>query len=502
MSTRLAATAPSLNAFERFREWRDTFVMTPVQRRLIGLALLAGFGAFWGLAIAVVGPAAAIICISMVACVFIVRDFRVGAVVMILIMPIAQSHLFPREMFGVTGANPLNLLMATTLVCMAARLAGDGTLSRFVPRAVVLLYILPMLMGAIIGAPHAGEIPSSFRETEMIYFFEEKGYFRDMFLKPLTFVVFALVVAVAVQKSKRPERFITPTLISVGIMAAVVVIFIASLGVGLSDLAGEYSRHIFTPLGMHANDLGRLYAVAYAIMLFTWDRTERPARKLAVLVAMGAVAMALVLTFSRGSIFAFLAINLGYVLSRRNRKTLGLLAVGLPVAIYFMPGAIIYRMTMGWSEGAEAASAGRMTDIWAPLMPHLSDSPVWGNGLGAIMFSPPMINGTIMEVAHPHNAYLQLFYDLGLIGTVAILAFWILVWRGFRKLAKEERIKPELRGFFEGAAAGLIGFAVAGIAGSSFMPAPEQSFLWLAVGMMYGVMRQLEPPKLKKKRRK
>jgi hypothetical protein len=42
---------------------------------------------------------------------------------------------------------------------------------------------------------------------------------------------------------------------------------------------------------------------------------------------------------------------------------------------------------------------------------------------------------------------------------------------------------------------------VAGVAGSSFMPAPEQAFLWLAVGMLYGVQRQLAPPPVKKKRR-
>ena len=498
----MSAAAPTLTYTERLREWRENFVIPERYKAIAMLAALAGFGAFWGLAIALVGPPAAIICISLVACVFIVRDFRVGAILLILIMPIAQSHLFPREMFGITGANPLNLLMAATIVCMSARVVGDGTLSRFVPRAVLLLYILPMLMGAFIGAPHAGEIPSSFRETEMIFFTEEKGYFRDMFVKPLTFVVFALLVAVAVQKSKRPERFITPTMLSVWIMALVVVFFVASLGVGLSDLAGEYSRHIFTPLGMHANDLGRLYAVAYAILLFTWDRTTRPVPKLATLLAMGAVAIALALTFSRGSIFAFLAINLIYVISRPNRKTLALAGIGLPIAAYFMPGAIIYRMTSGWSEGAEVASAGRMTDIWAPLMPELSNSPIWGNGLGAIMWSKPMINGTIMEVAHPHNAYLQVFYDLGLIGTVAILAFWFVMWRGFRRLAKDERIVPQLRGFFEGAAAGLIGFAVAGIAGSSLMPAPEQAFIWLAVGMMYGVMRQLDPPMPKKKRRK
>ena len=43
-----------------------------------------------------------------------------------------------------------------------------------------------------------------------------------------------------------------------------------------------------------------------------------------------------------------------------------------------------------------------------------------------------------------------------------------------------------MRGFFQGAAAGLVSFAITGVAGSSLTPKPEYAFLWLAIGMMYG----------------
>jgi hypothetical protein len=38
---------------------------------------------------------------------------------------------------------------------------------------------------------------------------------------------------------------------------------------------------------------------------------------------------------------------------------------------------------------------------------------------------------------------------------------------------------------------GLVSFMVTGIAGSSLLPSPEQSYLWLALGVMYGVRRHL-----------
>jgi O-antigen ligase len=107
------------------------------------------------------------------------------------------------------------------------------------------------------------------------------------------------------------------------------------------------------------------------------------------------------------------------------------------------------------------------------------------------MWSRPMIEGRLLQVAHPHNAYLETYMDMGLIGLVLLSAFWIYAWRRFRGYSRDKRLTPELQGFFEGAAAGLAAFLVAGMAGSSLAPAPEQAFLWLSVGVMFGIQRKL-----------
>jgi hypothetical protein len=43
-----------------------------------------------------------------------------------------------------------------------------------------------------------------------------------------------------------------------------------------------------------------------------------------------------------------------------------------------------------------------------------------------------------------------------------------------------------MRGFYQGAAAALASFLIAGIADSSLAPKAEQTFVWLAIGMMIG----------------
>jgi O-antigen ligase len=459
-------------------------------RHLAAVAGLVALGAFWGAAVGVGGVAAVIFCLVVVAAIFCLRDFRAGVAILIVIMPISQSYVFPHAMFGFTGLNPLNLLVAVTLASLAMRTAGEGTVRGFVPRPLTWLYIVPLAAGALLGMGHAAEIPAAFRDLDMIFFNDPPGYLRDEFAKPLMLAIYALLVAAAVQRSQKPERFIAPMLGSVFVMAAVVIVFTLASDVTLSQLAGTYARAFFSPLGMHANDLGRLYACAYALMLFTWDRSHNMMLKTALAIAMALVVIALLLTFSRGAFFGFILVNVVYLFSRRRVKTLVLAALLIPVALYFTPGAVWSRMTMGFGEGLNAISAGRVGEIWAPLLPTLADSPIWGNGLGSIMWSAPMIEGRLMLVSHPHNAFLQALMDIGVLGLVALVAYWIHAWRGLRALRNDARLTPELQGFFEGAAAGLLAFLVAAIAGSSLMPVPEQAFLWLAVGMMYGVQRR------------
>ena len=484
----MAAHHPGI-VFDTPDRWeRLNRAIGPRTRRVAAIAALAAFGAFWGLAVGVGGVAALIIFMALVACAFCVRDFRAGVALMIVIMPISQSYAFPHAMFGITGLNPLNLLLVTTLGVFVLRTAGEkGALTGFMPRPLVWLYLVPLAMGVFLGMDDVGRIPSIFRDLDMIFFDNAAGYIRDMFGKPFTFVLYALLVAAAVQRSAQPERFVKPMVVSVAVMALLALGYTLASGMSLSDLAGTYARHFFSPLGMHANDLGRLYACAYALLLFTWDRSSNLALKTLLMLCMGLVVMALLVTFSRGAFFGFILVNIIYLVSRRSLKTIIAAVLLVPIAAVIAPGAIWSRVTMGVGAGANEVTAGRTNEIWAPLIPELDKAPFFGDGLGSILWSNAMLEGRLPLVAHPHNAFLQAFMDMGIVGIVALLGFWLFCWINFRRFAKDQRLKPELQGFFEGAAAGTLAFVAAGFAGSSLAPAPEQLFLWLAIGVMFGV---------------
>jgi O-antigen ligase len=257
--------------------------------------------------------------------------------------------------------------------------------------------------------------------------------------------------------------------------------------VSLDELAGEFRRDFFTPLGLHANELGRMYAIAYALLLFIWSESRNPRLSVPLLASMGVLVVALVLTFSRGSFVAFILVNLIFMLWRGSARTVMVGIIGAIALMVLLPGAVLVRMQLGLGTvDFNALTAGRVDHIWLPLVPELWRSPLWGNGLGSIMWMPPMRAGHMFTVGHPHNAYLQALLDMGVVGLALVCAYWLHVWRGLRKLGRDASLAPELRGLYQGAAAALAAMAIANMAGSSLLPVPEQCLLWMAVGMMYG----------------
>src|SRR6185436_11967907 len=247
------------------------------------IVLLGVLGLASGVVVAFAELNALYLAASLVGSVFILLDFRVGVVLLVLLLPISRSYVFPHAMLGVTGLNPFNLLLAATLGSFALQGLFDGSLRRFIPRPLFWLYLLPIVVAGIIGMRHFGDIAPAFFMYDMLDFKDAPGYLREMLLKPLQLVMFALLLAAAVAKSRRPEKFLLPTLVSIWLMGVLVIAYVAMSGLGLGSLSSSGARGFLSALGLHANDLGRLYAIAYALLLFTWAEAKEPGLRLALL---------------------------------------------------------------------------------------------------------------------------------------------------------------------------------------------------------------------------
>lgn len=433
---------------------------------------------------------AAAVGIALLACLFIMFDFRVGVVCLIVFMPLSASSMLPHNIGGITGLNPLNLLLVGTLVSWALRPLPRGTPpTPAPPQALFWLYVMPFLIASLLGSQHLGEIADRLLALIPLSFGSLTNYVLSVVVKPLFMVIFALLVAAAAARSRQPEQWIVPMLVSVWAMCLMTIGFAAVSGASLSELSSSESRRMLSPLGLHANDLGRLFAIAYALMLYTFAATKDARLRVALIASMGLVVVALTLTFSRGAFFGFAVVNLLFLLSRRTPAAFLLSGLVLLAFILMLPAVVFERIATGWGNGLNAISSGRIEEIWLPLLPELLRHPFFGNGLGAIAWSEPMRAGHMQAVGHAHNAYLNAALDMGLLGLMLLCAYFLHVWWGFRRLSADPAIAPTLRGFYAGAAAGLVSFLLAGFFGSSLTPRPEQFFLWLAIGMMYGQRR-------------
>jgi O-antigen ligase len=455
----------------------------------IAFLALVGLAALCGTMLAVGEVQAMFVTLAIVGAVLVLYDFRIGALLLLVLLPFSNSAVFPRELMGMQGLNPMNLVALATMASFVVH-GGLARIGRLLPLPLVLIYLPPIVLAAFIGSQRIDDIATVMYEEMLVDYHNPMAYIAGVLVKPMQLVVVAMLIAAAVAYVERPERFLRPLVVSVGAFSLVVIGYVILSGVGLAELSRSDSRGFYNqPIGMHANELGRLFLMGYALLLFTWWEAKSPGFKTLLAVTTVLTVIAMLLTFSRAAVLGFLVVNGMFLLWKFNARSLSMLLVAAVLAIAFVPDALYQRITLGLDSGdIEEVSAGRVRGLWLPLLPDLWQTPPWGSGLDSMLWSSATHTGAVPPTGHPHNAYLRAALDMGFIGLALMLAYFAFVWRGFRSLGANPHLSPELRGFFQGAAAGLVAYLVTNWAGSSLLPAVEWTLLWIAIGMMYGML--------------
>ncbi|WP_426424230.1 O-antigen ligase family protein [Bradyrhizobium genosp. A] len=397
-----------------------------------------------------------------------------------LLLPFASTQLVPRQVFGVTGLNSENCLLALTFssLCLASLLSPV----RF-PRLplALLVYVALIALAAYTGSGSAERAITLPGEEPVTV----KSYLLDDFAKPMIILVVAWLAAV-VSRNGNGRSLIWAL---AGAYVALFVIIMGDLvvnGISLDSLASAQERGFLSWTGMHANEIGLMANLGFAILLNTAAATARPLSRLTLFACATAAATTAALTFSRGA-FIGLAVIVGHYLITRRRTGQIVLALSLTVAVaLILPNAFVERATTGFAtEDAQAITAGRLDTIWRPLLPTFWEAPILGHGLGSTMWATPNLHGDMLPVGHPHNAYLGVLLDMGLVGVAVVTAFFWSAWAMFRRLAKNHG-DPQWRGVFQGGVVCLICLAVQGLTDDRLVPTYPQVVLWLCYGLALG----------------
>ncbi|MBC7623633.1 MAG: O-antigen ligase family protein [Aeromicrobium sp.] len=413
-------------------------------------------------------------------------DSKYAISLVILLLPLSTAQFMPREMMGITGLNPFNVTLVLGATLLLFRyLIHPRQLRLPSPSRYFWLYLGALVFAALHGMTQVDDIPAYFKLLQIISFDSATGYVGEVLFKPLLLVASALLLAIGVRNSRHPTFYLVP-------------LFLSSLLLPLSVIADVVrSREVLSAMviggasfsGMHANELGLMFNMALALSLFCLFGQRSRAVKWLLSINAAILLLGMLLTFSRGAYVGFLVI-LTYFLYRRGSFQMMFVAFLLvPLAVLLTPPAVIERAAIGVGSGdVDAISAGRVDEIWRPLLPDIASSIVLGRGLSSVLWSGAAHDNDFFmtgRIGHPHSAYLGMMLDFGILGGLIVLGFFWHLWKLFLSLAAAHPV-PLWRDFFQGASACVLVLLVQGITDDRFSPTVEQCYLWMAYGLALG----------------
>jgi len=377
---------------------------------------------------------------------------------------------------------------------------GGKKLEVPVPRELVLFYFVPFALAMLIGTTHLSEIPPHLYAVKLgrgeKYGLHE--YWISFYLKTMLLVAAVFALGASVLEGGKTYRYTGLVVVSGCLYSLGIVGVVLMSGYSLDQIKNV--RDSLRPLGHHNNDAGYMLMWPFAAALFMREFFVGRLRFVLTVAAL-LIFFGIVLTFSRGGFLAALAVVAYYLWHFRRLRTTLFVAVCSVLALMFAPDAVrdrlltglddrsVYSQVASSSGSGDELTAGRVY-IWRNMAPEVLQSPVFGRGVDSGMWSEFVKNGSIFS--HPHNMYLSILMDMGLLGALCLALAFRYVWKMFKTLSEDVRLTPSVQGYFAGARAGLIGMLAGGIAGVAYLPLNHQLFLWIAIGMGAGYMRLLQ----------
>ena len=343
----------------------------------------------------------------------ILINYRIGVWLLVFLLPFASTQLIPREVLGIQGFNPVNgVLMLTLLSLFVSFLAGRGVIQLVhLPRRF-LAYVAVIALGAYVGAGSAEH--SVINPEEMGEPVTATTYLVGA-AKPIIILIVALLAA-TVARNGNGRPLIWALAASYVAFFLVIVAYVVINGISLQGLAGPDARGFLSWTGMHANQIGLQANLGLAILLFTARATRGVLPRRILFASAVAAGMLATLTFSR-SAFIGLSLILGYYLLSRLRIGSFLLAflIILGAGLLLPDNPLVERATIGIeARDTDAITAGRVQEIWRPLLPTFWEAPIIGHGLSSTPWATPVRRGEMPPSGHPHNAYQILQVRTGL----------------------------------------------------------------------------------------
>jgi len=430
------------------------------------------------------------------------RDWYRSLCGVIVMMAFVERSDMPRQMFGVTGMNAWNLLIAVTLIGWffsrhKEKLVWD------MPKHInilLFLYILVITIGftRMIGNMDSVAELYATNNSAVVTF---KTLFLNEYLNTIKYVIPGLLLFHGCNSRSRLMWGIGACLLATLFLGLQIISRMPleglSDGAALSDRA---LRVLNRSIGYHRVDLAVMMASGSWAFFAARELASKQIWRWALLSAGLLLILSLALTGGRTGYVTWVA--LAMLLSFLKWKKLLLVLPILIATILLIVPAARERMLQGIVKSDEFVSyeqAGLDLEmitsdrilIWPVAVNKIGEAPFLGYGRKGFVISGALrevkeLHGNRGRVAHPHNAYLELLIDNGLIGSVPILIFFFIVARrSWRLLRNKESPNHFVIGGI--AMAFVAGQLIASMGAQSFYPGSGVVLMWCTIGLMLRV---------------
>ena len=411
----------------------------------------------------------------------------------IVMIPFASHDILDRQILPMPGAKPFLLFSAYMLLVVLYNSTDHweipGMVSAF-SLALVALFTVAVFRSIASGA---------------IGVIDDVGvsrYLLSHYVKPLFFLFPLPIVAGYYHERRHVESVLEALVLAMSLLSLYLLyLYVFHLSpIQRQDFA-EVRNYFGQFLKMHGNNIASYYTTTFPIVLaFVFARRS--------LFAVGALLLNLVavaLIYSRGAYASVLLATVLFLwLTKRTRWILLGAALGL-LALPLLPRTIVARALTGLSGGSvdlAALSAGRLELLWTPLINELIASPgklLLGLGRYGITVTDAFRAGRILPAGHPHNMYLELVIDVGILGAVVIgILFYRLLdyaASGQERITRAKRGIPGVRAWrqddvFVGLVVSVIAYLLSGLTDRTLFPNHNNAYLWIVLACLVVLRRR------------
>lgn len=203
------------------------------------------------------------------------------------------------------------------------------------------------------------------------------------------------------------------------------------------------------------------------------------------------LALALLLTMSRGGWIGFAFSALVFILLVEKRLLLLAVPVGIG-GLFFLPDTILNRI-FSIVNLADSSNNYRIR-MWKITLEVIKDNWLVGVGFGHLPFKAAFETYTrTMPTYHAHNTYLETMAEMGILGFIVFISFLFVLFKyAIKKLVKgnDKYIKVISSGLLAGLAAVLAHGLVENVL---YIPRIITSF-WILVGLILTLVRIVDSP--------